>query len=396
MADFKKGTDFEMVATCMQHLEPLLEKELEELGAKQIQINKRAIVFRGNLELLYKANLCLRTALKVLVPIHTYRASDEEQLYQGAKRFGWEDIFNPDQSFAIDSAVHSHLFTHSQFAMLKVKDAIVDRFREQAEKRPNVSKDRANIRIHFHVRGDQVNLALDSSGDPLFKRGYKKEQHKAPMNECLAAAMIMMSDWKDDQTLLDPMCGSATLAIEAALIAANVAPNLNRERFGFERWWNYDGSLLAEVLEKVRKQSRAIQSRIIVRDKDPRSLRQARVNINFSSMKKFIEVQEGDFFKADKVEESGMLIFNPPYGERLGEEEAMKAFYAEIGSRLKHEYNGWKAGLISSDIEAMKFIGLKPDKKYPLMNGKLDCSFRIYSLFSGKRLEQIKDQKPET
>ena len=271
--------------------------------------------------------------------------------------------------------------------MLRVKDAIVDRFREQGLSRPNVGRENADLRIHFHLRDEQVNISLDSSGTPLFKRGYKREQHKAPINECLAAAMVLLSGWKDDQTLLDPMCGSATIAIEAALIAANIAPNLNRERFGFEKWSNYDGALLAEVLEEVRTQSRPIRSKIIARDKDQRSLRQARVNVNFSGMKKFIDVQEGDFFEKNHPDEKGMLIFNPPYGERLGEEEKMNEFYSEIGSRLKHEYAGWKACLISSDIQAMKFIGLKPDEKYPLMNGKLECQLRKYSLFDGKRRE---------
>lgn len=391
--DFKEGKEFEMVATCMQHVEPLLEKELIELGAKRLEVNTRAIVFRGDLRLMYKLNLCLRTALKVLVPIYTFRASNEDQLYQGAKQFEWEKLFTPQQTFTLDAAVHSHLFKHSQFAMLKVKDAIVDRFREQGQKRPNVARENANIRIHFHLRGDQVNLALDSSGDPLFKRGYKREHHKAPMNECLAAAMVLLSNWKDDQTLLDPMCGSATIAIEAALIAANIAPNLNRERFGFEHWWNYDGGLLSDVLEEVRRQSQPIRSKIIARDKDQRSLRQARVNVNFSGMRKFITVEEGDFFKAEKPSEKGMMIFNPPYGERLGEEDQMKGFYQEIGDRLKHTYTGWKACLISSDLEAMKFIGLKPDEKIPLMNGQLECQMRKYTLFEGKRVENLESRQ---
>ena len=390
--DFRSAEEFEMVATCMQHVEPLLEKELKDLGAKDIQPTTRAIVFRGDLKLLYKLNLCLRTALKVLVPIYTFKANNENELYQGAKEFAWEDIFNSNQSFTLDAAVHSHLFKHSQFAMLKVKDAIVDRFREQGQKRPNVARENANIRIHFHLRGDQVNLALDSSGDPLFKRGYKREHHKAPMNECLAAAMVLLSGWKDDQTLLDPMCGSATIAIEAALIAANIAPNLNRERFGFEHWWNYNGNLLSDVLEEVRRQSKSIRSKIIARDKDQRSLRQARVNVNFSGMKKFIDVQEGDFFESNKPSDKGMMIFNPPYGERLGEEDQMKDFYQDIGNRLKHEFSGWKACLISSDIQAMKFIGLKPDEKIPLMNGQLECQMRKFTLFEGKRVENLESR----
>jgi len=381
--------EFEMVATCMQHLEPLLQKELEKLGAKQINVLKRAVSFSGDLRLMYQANLWLRTALKVLVPIHSYRARIDEKLYKQAKDFPWEDYFSEEATFSIDAAVHSEHFTHSQFALLKVKDAIVDRFRELGRKRPNIERKQADIKIHLHIRADKVDLSLDSSGDPLFKRGYKKEQHKAPINESLAAAMIMLSDWDGEELLFDPMCGSATIAIEAALIQANVPPNLLRERFGFEFWSSFDGGLLAEVLEEGRKSSRAPKGKIIVRDKDSRSLRAARVNINVSKMKSYIEIQDGDFFELDPPAEKGVMIFNPPYGERLGDEESMIDFYQEIGSRLKHTYAGWDAWLISSDIQALKRIGLRAEAKHPLMNGKLDCSFRKFSLFEGKRVEQL-------
>jgi len=387
--ELKQGNYFPMVATCMQNLEDLLADELRDLGAQKIQVRKRAVEFEGDLKLLYQCNIWLRTALKVLVPIYSYRARYDDQLYNQAKAFEWEGLFHADRSFSIDAAVHSEYFKHSQYALLKLKDAIVDRFREQVNTRPNIERRDADLRIHLHIRSDQVNISIDASGDPLFKRGYKQEQHKAPMNECLAAAMILKSGWKDDQTLLDPMCGSGTIAIEAALIAGNIAPNLNRQRFGFEGWSNYDGNLLSEVLEEARTKSKEIKSKIIARDKDARSLRLARVNINSSRMKKFIEVQEGDFFKAGKPDEKGMIIANPPYGERLGEEEKMKEFYSEIGTRLKHEYSGWKACLISSDIQAMKFIGLKPDEKHPLMNGKLECQMRKYTMFEGKRNENL-------
>ncbi len=379
--------EFEMVATCMQHLEPLVEKELDALGAKNVRVLKRAVSFRGDHKLMYKANLWLRTALKVLVPIHTYRARRDEELYKQAKDFPWEDYFSEDATFSIDAAVHSEHFSHSQFALLKVKDAIVDRFREQGKKRPNIERNNPDIKIHLHIRADKIDLSLDSSGDPLFKRGYKKEQHKAPINESLAAAMVMLSDWDGKELLMDPMCGSATIAIEAALIQANVPPNLLRERFGFEFWSSFDGELLAEVLEEGRKSSKAPTVKIIVRDKDARSLRAARVNINVSKMKSYIEVQEGDFLKMDPPAEKGVMIFNPPYGERLGDEDKMIEFYGEIGTKLKHSYAGWDAWIISSDIQALKRIGLRAERKFPLMNGKLECSFRKFSLFSGKRID---------
>lgn len=388
IGDLQSVKEFEMVATCMQHLEPLLMDELEELGAKKINELKRAVSFRGDLRLLFKANLWLRTALKVLVPLHSFQARRDEEFYEAAKAFPWEDFFSAERTFAIDAAVHSEYFSHSQFALLKLKDAIVDRFREKGGKRPSIERAEPDIKVHLHIRGDQVDLSLDSSGDPLFKRGYKREQHKAPINECLAAAMIKLSGWKAEQPLFDPMCGSATIPIEAALMEANIPPNMYRERFGFEAWRSFDGGLLAEVLEEARQLSRPITTKIYARDKDFRSLRAARININAARMKKYIELEEGDFFKMPPPTESGMIIFNPPYGERLGEEEQMIAFYEKIGSELKHSYPGWTACLISSDITAMKRIGLKPDEKHPLINGKLECQFRKYSLFQGKRVEQ--------
>ena len=381
--------EFEMVATCMQHLEPLLAEELKTLGAKNIQLLKRAVKFEGDLKMMYLANIWLRTALKVLVPVFSFRARRDEQLYNKAKSFAWENIFAAEKSFAIDFAVHSEHFSHSQYAMLKVKDAIVARFREEVGKRPNIERKDADIRLHLHIRSDRVDISLDSSGDPLFKRGYKEKQHKAPINECLAAAMVMRSGWDGTETLLDPMCGSATIPIEAALIQSNIAPNLNRLRFGFEGWNNFDGNLLSEALEESRKSSKPFNGKIIARDKDGRSLMMARVNINAARIRKNIEVEEGNFFKMDPADEKGILLFNPPYGERLGESDQMQEFYAEIGSRLKHAYSGWKAFIISSDIEAMKFVGLKADKKYPLMNGKLDCQLRKYTLFEGKRKDTI-------
>lgn len=389
LSDINSGSEFEMVATCMQYLEPLLEEELIALGAKDIQVLKRAVSFRGPLELLYRSNLWLRTALKVLVPICSFKATLDDELYEQAKSYPWEDLFDAEKTFSIDAAVHSEHFSHSQFALLKLKDAIVDRFREKASKRPNIERDDPDIRIHLHVRGNEINISLDSSGDALFKRGYKREQHKAPINECLAAALILKSGWKGEQTLFDPMCGSATIAIEAALIHANIPPNMMRNRFGFEDWSNYDGQILSDLLEEARSVSRPMTAKIIARDKDFRSLRAARININAARMKKYIEIEEGDFFKMDPPVAEGMMIFNPPYGQRLGEEEDMIEFYEHIGSELKHSYSGWTAWLISSDIEALKRIGLKADEKHPLMNGKLECQFRKFSLFEGTRIENI-------
>ena len=379
---------FRMVATCMQNLESELAKELEDIGAKDVEIQRRAVKFKGDLELMYKANIWLRTALKVLQPLFHYTAKDDKELYEKAKKIEWEEIFSQDKTFSIDSAVHSEHFTHSQFASLRIKDAIVDRFREMQLSRPNVERDQPDVRIHLHINDKNVTISLDSSGDPLFKRGYRTVQHAAPINECLAAGLILKTGWKGDCDLLDPMCGTATIPIEAALIACNIPPNLNRTHFAFEGWKNYDPSLLSKVLGQAKEHYKPLKVNIYARELNSNNIRSARININSANMRKSIILEQEDFFKAPPPSNSGMIIFNPPYGERLELEEGLPDFFEKIGSTLKFEYSGWTAWMIASDIESFINIGLKASQKIPMMNGKLECQFREYELFDGKLKEE--------
>ncbi len=385
----KLDGEFKMVATCMQNMEPELEQELIDLGAKDIQVKRRAVEFIGDLELLYKANIWLRTALKVLKPIYHYSAKNDDELYKRALKLPWETIFNSEKTFSIDSAVSSTHFTHSQFASLRIKDAIVDRFRAQQLNRPNVERFDPDVRIHLHINDTSITLSLDSSGTPLFKRGYRTKQHLAPINECLAAGLILKSGWRGEEDFFDPMTGTATIAIEAALIACNIPPNLNRTNFAFEGWNNYDVSLLSKVLGQAQEVYRPLKVNIYAKELNSNNLRSARMNINTANMRKSIQLEQADFFKDAPPSDKGVIIMNPPYGERLELQEGLPDFFEKIGSTLKHEYSGWDAWIIASDEESFKNVGLKPSKKIPVMNGKLECQFRKYELFDGKRVEEV-------
>ncbi|MBL4709315.1 MAG: class I SAM-dependent RNA methyltransferase [Flavobacteriales bacterium] len=387
--------EFEMVATCMQNMEPELEQELIDLGAKDIRIQRRAVMFKGDLELLYAANIWLRTALKVLKPIYHYTAKNDDELYKRAMKLPWESIFSEEKTFSIDSAVNSEHFTHSQFASLRIKDAIVDRFRAQQLKRPNVERYDPDVRIHLHINDRNITISLDSSGTPLFKRGYRIQQHLAPINECLAAGMILKSGWRGEVDLLDPMTGTGTIAIEAALIACNIPPNLNRVNFAFEGWKSYNVSLLSKVLGEAKEKYKPLKVNIYAHELNSNNIRSARMNINSSNMRKSILLEQADFFKSKPPSDKGCIIMNPPYGERLELQEGLPDFFEKIGSTLKHEYSGWEAWIIASDEESFKNIGLKASKKIPLMNGKLDCQFRKYELFDGKRIEKLKAERSE-
>jgi putative N6-adenine-specific DNA methylase len=385
----KLDGEFKMVATCMQNMEPELEQELIDLGAKDIQVKRRAVEFVGDLELLYKANIWLRTALKVLKPIYHYSAKNDDELYKRAFKLPWETLFNSEKTFSIDSAVSSTHFTHSQFASLRIKDAIVDRFRAQQLSRPNVERFDPDVRIHLHINDTSITLSLDSSGTPLFKRGYRVKQHLAPINECLAAGLILKSGWRGEKDFFDPMTGTATIAIEAALIACNIPPNLNRTNFAFEGWNNYDVSLLSKVLGQAQEVYKPLKVNIYAKELNSNNLRSARMNINSANMRKSIELDQADFFKTPPPADSGVMIINPPYGERLELQEGLPDFFEKIGSTLKHEYAGWDAWIIASDEESFKNIGLKPSEKIPVMNGKLECQFRKFELFEGKRVEEV-------
>jgi len=375
---------FELVATTMFGLEDVLAGELKALGATDIQIINRAVKYRAGQELMYKSNLHLRTALRVLKPIAVFRAWDESKLYAGIKKIPWEEYFTYRQTFAIDAVSFGEVFRHSKFAALKAKDAIADKFREEFGIRPSVDTARPDIQINIHIADTQVTVSLDSSGIPLGKRAYRLEQAKAPLNEVLAAGLILLSGWDRKSTLIDPMCGSGTIAIEAGMMAANMAPGRLRP-FGFQSWNDYDEALWKKIKDDAESQVKVPECKISARDNDPKALEIAGKNARRAGLARIIKFRDHDFFTPFPEEGPGTLIMNPPYGERLEDAARMIPFYKDIGTQLKHNFDGWDAWIISSNLEAMKFIGLRTSKKIKVFNGALECRFNKYELYRGSR-----------
>jgi putative N6-adenine-specific DNA methylase len=366
-------------------LEPLLAKELEALGAQQITPGKRVVQFEGNKQLLYRANLRLRTALRILWPIKAFQAKDENQLYAEIRKINWEDYMKVDDTLAVDCVAHSKIFNHSKYAALKTKDAVVDQFRKIHHKRPNVDVNNPTIRIHVHIREDQVEVSLDSSGDSLHKRGYRLKRTEAPINEVLAAGMIMLTGWDGDSHFIDPMCGSGTIVIEAASIALNRAPQLNRRYFGFMSWRDFDDDLWEEEVSLAKGLEREFTHRIMGSDKSPISLMAARDNLSRSGFEEWISLRQKSFQTLPPPpKEGGILVTNPPYGERLKPED-INELYSMIGDTLKQQYAGYDAWIFSSNREAVKHVGLRASKKLVLFNGPLECRFLQYQMYTGTR-----------
>jgi putative N6-adenine-specific DNA methylase len=364
--------------------EPLLEKELRSLGAREIKPGNRLVTFKGDLGFLYKANLALRTALKILMPIHRFAAADEEMLYQAIYRFPWEDYLSHEQSFAIDSVVLGDRFTHSLYVTQKTKDAIVDRFRKQFGKRPSVDTQRPDLQIHLHIQDRQATLSLDSSGASLHKRGYRFATNIAPINEVLAAGLILHSGWDGSTDFFDPMCGSGTILIEAAMLAANIPANINREEFAFERWSNWDPDLFETIRESLLKKIVSPSIQITGSDKAPSAVRKALENVAHANLEAFVTIARKDFFHTQKESEGPLhLLTNPPYGERL--EGDIDQLYENIGNTFKKEYPNTQAWMITSNMEAMKSIGLRPSRKIKLFNGKLESRLLHFPIYAGTK-----------
>ena len=376
--------NYKMLAKTLYGLEEVLARELLQLGAQDIKIGTRNVSFVGDLGFMYKANLGLRTALRILVPIHDFYAHNEEEFYKKVKSFEWEKWLDQDGSFAISSTINSKTFTHSKFMALKTKDAIVDRFRERSGERPQVDLKFPDIQIHLHIDRNKCNLSLDSSGESLHKRGYKTSTNIAPINEVLAAGMILLSGWNGNANFMDPMCGSGTILVEAAMIACQIPPNLKRKEFGFERWKNWDAELYDLIEESLLKKAKEFPYKIIGYDKAPSAIRKARENVKNADLQDFIDIEQTDFFKTKKTVEGPLhMVFNPPYGERLNID--FEKFYAEIGNTLKQGYPGTEAWFISSNMEALKHVGLRPSRKIKLFNGKLESRLLKYELYAGSR-----------
>ncbi|MEQ8703905.1 MAG: THUMP domain-containing protein [Phaeodactylibacter sp.] len=377
-----------LIAKTLAGLEPVLTQELEDLGAQNIEPLNRAVAFDGDQALMYRANLELRTALRILKPIHQGKVKTEDELYKLVRTIDWSQHMKVNDTLAVDGVTNSRLFTHSKYVALKTKDAIVDQFRDATGRRPNVNVFAPRLRINVHIYNDECTIALDSSDDSLHKRGYRISSVEAPINEVLAAGMVLLSGWDADRPLMDPMCGSGTLLIEAGLIATRRAPQLNREHFGFKRWPDFDEVLWAKLLEDAQQRVRKSPVPILGSDKDFKAFRLTEQNAMAAGLEDTIEVQRKKFEKLTPAVESGTILMNPPYDERLSEAD-IGAFYEMIGDQLKQRFSGFEAWIISSSKEGFKRVGLKTSKKIPLFNGALECRFVKYELYDGSQNKEL-------
>ncbi len=379
--------EFPMLAKTFKGLEQVLAKELIDLGANNVQVERRAVSFTGDKRMLYTANFCLRTALRILVPIATFKAKTTDEIYQHIKQLYWVQYMTAKTTFLIDATVYSDLFRHSQFITYRVKDAIVDWWMEHGGVRPSVQLTNPDLYLNVHIAGDLVTVSLDSSGESLHKRGYRVANTQAPINEALAAGMLLLAGWHGQSDFYDPMCGSGTLLIEAALIARNIAPGIYRKGFAFEKWASFDADLFEDVYNDDSRE-RDFHHKIYGSDAGFYAVQTAQKNIQSANLQRDIEVKQiriEELRLADKNTDGALVMMNPPYGERLSQDKNVLRLYQDMGTALKHQFNGATAWIISSNEEALKCVGLRPAKRVRLVNGDLDCMFNQYELFKGDR-----------
>jgi putative N6-adenine-specific DNA methylase len=372
------------IAKTLYGLENVLAEELKTLAASDILVLNRAVAFSGDLKLLYKTNYCLRTALSVLKTVAEFRIRSTNDLYKNSLKVEWDNFLDPDKTFSIIPVINSPFFQHSGYAGLVLKDALADWFREKTGRRPSVNADEPDIVFNLHISNDLVTISLDSTVVPLYKRGYRKEQGSAPMNEVLAAGIVLLSGWDNDTSLLDPMCGSGTIPIEAAMIASGIPPGRFRQFYGFSRWKDYDESLFDQVKKECVSKDIIQGIKIFGSDISENVLSQAKANIESAGLSDLISVKQSDFRDLEPPDNSGVIIMNPPYGKRISLAEN-DDLYNMIGSTLKHNFPGYKAWLITSDKESLKQIGLKPALKTTLFNGSLECVLVKYELYQGSK-----------
>ena len=374
--------EFELIAKTFMGLEPVLAQELTQLGANNVQIGRRMVSFTGDKEMMYRANFQLHTAIRILKPIRHFKAGSADDVYEEVKKVDWSKYIEKGKTFSVDSVVYSDEFRNSRFVTYKVKDAIVDQFRENTGTRPNISVSNPDIRLNIHIAEDKATLSLDSSGESLHRRGYRQESVEAPLNQGLAAGMILMTGWKGDTDFIDPMCGSGTLLIEAALIAHNMSPGIFRKEFAFERWADFDQDLFDSIYNDD-SQEREFKHHIYGYDVDIKAVNTARMNVRAAGLTSDITVEEADFKDFKRPAEKSIIVCNPPYGERISTPNLLGT-YKMIGERLKHEFMGNEAWILSYREECFEQIGLKPSIKIPVYNGSLECEFRKYAIFDGK------------
>jgi putative N6-adenine-specific DNA methylase len=376
--------DFKMIAKTFFGFEAILADELLKLGAKNIQKGVRNVSFYGDLGFLYKSNLYLRSAIRILKPINSFSINDEKDLYSSVFNFNWEDYISIDNTFLIESVLNTDFFSHSLYVSQRVKDGIVDRFRKLYNKRPNVDTENPDFRINIHISENTCNISLDSSGKPLNQRGYRSETNIAPINEVLAAGIVMLSNWDCKSDFLDPMCGSGTLLIEAAMFATNYPVNIKRENFSFKNWNDFDVNLLEMIKNSVLKKVKPFNYKILGYDKAPSSILKCNQNIINSGFENIIQVAENNFFETKKNNDEFLhVLFNPPYGERLKID--IQSFYKQIGDTLKTNYSNSHVWFITSSLEALKYVGLRPSRKIKLFNGKLESRLAKYEIYAGSK-----------
>lgn len=381
-----------MVAKTFFGFEDILAQELRVLGAQNVEQGIRMVSFSGDTGFMYKANLSLRTALKILKPVKTFKVFDEESLYKGVKSIDWSEILLANQTFVVDATVYSEAFNNSLFVVLKSKDAIVDQFREQFGKRPSIDKQHPDIRIHVHIQKDVCTVSLDTSGESLHHRGYRTSTNIAPINEVLAAGILLLSGWRGQTHFLDPMCGSGTFLVEAAMIACNIPPNINRREFAFEKWRDWDEDLFDKIEESLLNKIKDFPYRIVGYDKAPSAVRKSRENVRNANLEEYIDIEQQDFFKTEKETEGPLhMVFNPPYGERLDID--LERFYREIGDTFKRSYPQTEAWFITGNVEALKYVGLKTTRRIKLFNGKIESRLVKYDIYEGSK--RAKFQKNE-
>ena len=377
--------EFQMLAKTFKGLEDVLAKELVELGANNVKIERRAVSFTGDKRMLYMANFCLRTASRILVPIAQFKARHTDDIYEQVKQIDWSEYMTTKMTFQIDATVYSDYFRHSQFVTYRVKDAIVDWWMERGGVRPSVKLTNPDLYLNVHIGGDVVTVSLDSSGESLHKRGYRVANTQAPINEALAAGMLLLAGWKGQGDFYDPMCGSGTLLIEAAMIARNIAPGIYRKGFAFEKWANFDADLFEDVYSDDSRE-REFEHKIYGSDAGFYAVQTATKNIESAGLQRDIEVKQirvQELRLADQDTDGALVMINPPYGERLAQDKDVLNLYKDMGTALKHQFSGATAWIISSNDEALKCIGLRPAKRVRLVNGDLDCWFNQYVLFKG-------------
>ena len=380
--------NFEMIAKTYHGLEDVLAKELLQLGAQNIKTLRRAVKFKGDLGFMYKANLSLRTAVRIIKPIKNFKVRNEDQLYRELRNIDWEQYMTIDDKFAVDSFVNSPHFKHSLYVALKTKDAIVDQFRDKCGMRPDVDLDHPNLRINVHITDETCTLSIDSSGKSLHKRGYRLETNEAPISEALAAGLILLSGWDKKSHFVDGMCGSGTFLVEAAMIGANIPANINREHFAFQDWPDYDEVLWKLIRSSQLKRAQDCYGRVIGYDLNPDTVASAKLNIANSGLDDYIEIHCENFFETKKPEGPTHLVFNPPYGVRI--QGDIPEMYKSIGDTLKKNYSGAEAWFLTSHMDGLKHVGLRASRKIEIYQAKLECRFVKYEMYQGSKKMKYK------